>query len=102
MFSKKQRFSFKTKLPKNTLSFPSFSVRYEKNGEGLKVAVVVSKKVDRRAVVRNKVKRKILEQVRKSINISEQVTLVFYAKQASVSSNLEQEIEEALSKINYV
>lgn len=103
MFAKQFRFSFKNKLPKNTLNSQSFSVRYEKNEEGLRVAVVVSKKVDKRAVIRNKIKRKILAAVRKEIETSAPINLVFYAKQGAASvENLENEVQDAIKKINHV
>lgn len=100
MFAKKNRYSFRDALPKNILNSRSFNVRYGKNDGELKVAVVVSKKVDKRAVVRNKIKRAILEAVRKNLGMDIGLTLVFYAKRQAVeSSNLDQEIETALLKI---
>ena len=100
MFAKKNRFSFKNKLPKQILHSQSFTVRYEKNEEGLKVAVVVSKKVDKRAVIRNKIKRIILEAVRKTLGTDTGLTLVFYAKKPAASSeNLEKEVKDATQEI---
>ncbi len=103
MFAKKQRFSFKTKLPSNLFSSQSFSVRYGENAESLKVAVVVSKKVDRSAVARNKIKRRILEAVRKSFDMNTPVSLVFYAKgKALESSTIDAELKELILKIKHV
>jgi ribonuclease P protein component len=100
MFAKKNRFSFKNRLPRQSSNFPSFSVRYDKNDEGLKVAVVVSKKVDKRAVVRNRIKRVILEAIRKEIETSTPMSLIFYAKkQAAESSNLAEEVKKALDTV---
>lgn len=100
MFSKKNRYSFKNRLPRQILNFPSFTVRYEKNEEGLKVAVVVSKKVDKRAVIRNKIKRIILEAVRKTLGTDTGLTLVFYAKKPAASSeNLEKEVADVINKL---
>lgn len=100
MFAKKNRFSFKKNLPRHVLNLPSFSVRYEKNDEGLKVAVVVSKKVDKRAVVRNRIKRVILETVRKNLETNINLNLVFYVKKQAVeSSNLMTEVRDSLEKI---
>lgn len=101
MFSKAHRFSFKSKLPKHILNFPSFTLRFEKNDESLKAGVVVSKKVDKRAVVRNSIKRKILETVGEKIDENSGWNIVFYAKkQAADLENLSKEVEEALGQIN--
>ncbi len=61
MFEKEKRFSFKQGLPKKVISTPYFSLRFgdRKNDTGTN-AVVVSKKVSKKAVVRNKVKRKVV------------------------------------------
>ncbi len=100
MLPKKNRFSFKNRLPRQILNFPSFSVRYEKNDEGLKVGVVVSRKVDKRAVVRNRIKRVILETVRKNLETDKNLNLVFYVKkQAAENSNLEKEVKDATQEI---
>ena len=98
MLAKKNRFSFKNRLPKQILNSQSFNLRYDKNDEGLKVAVVVSKKIDKRAVVRNKIKRQILEAVVKNINLDKGLTLIFYAKKQTTSSNLENEVIDAVNK----
>ncbi len=102
MFSRKNRFSFKKKLPKNIFNSQSFTLRYDKNDEGLKVGVVVSKKVDKRAVVRNKIKRKILVVVASLIKVNEPFNLVFYVKKYAVENlNIEKEIEQVIkNKIN--
>lgn len=97
MFSRKNRFSFKNSLPKQILNSQSFSVRYRKNDEDLKVAVVVSKKVDKRATVRNKIRRKILESVQKS-GVGN-TDLVFYVKKEIDIPEIEKEVSEALSRL---
>jgi len=103
MFSKARRFSFKKKLPKNIINSPSFSLRYERNDEGLKVAVVVSKKVDKRAVVRNSAKRKILEFLGQLVGADEKLNLVFYTRPGiQETQNLKEEIENVINKINNV
>ena len=100
MFAKKNRFSFKGPLPKKVLNFRSFSIRYGRNGDGLKVAVVVSKRVDKRATVRNKIKRQVLNSIRKKVNMEEPLDIIFYVKKNVPNSNdLEKEIEMVLSKI---
>ncbi len=101
MFSKKQRYSFKKGLPGKVISSPNFTLRYDKNdGEGLKTAVVVSKKVDKRAVVRNKLKRKVVELLKLDKLEDNNLNLVFYMKKSALDNeDLAKNIEEALFKI---
>ena len=100
MLSKSSRFTFKSKLPKNTLNSNSFSIRYDTNEEGLKVAVVVSKKVDKRAVVRNRIKRVILETVRKNLGPNSNLTLIFYARVQAVDNKaLAEEVKSTISQL---
>jgi len=100
MFPKKHRYSFKGVLPKQVFNSQSFSLRFGKNEDGLKVAVVVSKRVDKRATVRNRIKRKVLDIRGKKINKNEGLTLVFYMKNRAVESlNLEKEIETVMETI---
>ena len=100
MLPKPNRFNFKSKLPKNTLNSQSFSIRYDINEEGLKVGVVVSKKVDKRAVIRNRIKRVILETVRLNVKKEEGLTLIFYAKGAAVGNEgLAEEVKNKLFEI---
>ncbi|MBI4092187.1 MAG: ribonuclease P protein component [Candidatus Levybacteria bacterium] len=100
MLAKKNRYSFKGPLPKKVLNSQSFSVRYNKNNEGLRVAVVVSKRIDKRATVRNKIKRKILETVRNNIEMNKPLDLVFYVKKNILSwETLEKEVEKSLGEI---
>mgnify|MGYP003579598598 CR=1 FL=1 len=100
MLARENRFSFKNKLPNKTFASTFFNIRYDKNEEGLRVAVVVSKKVDKRATVRNRVKRVILESVQKELDLKKPLTLVFYAKaQAASSESLNKEVSQALNKL---
>lgn len=96
MFSKKNRYSFKGKLPGNVFHSQSFTVRYQENNKGLAVAVVVSKKVDKRAVIRNKIKRRLIDIVAKEIKTDTPASLVFYVKKQALneSSNLGEEIKK--------
>jgi ribonuclease P protein component len=100
MLPKKNRFSFKTQLPKQTLNSQSFSLRYGQNEEGLKVGVVVSKKVDTSAVVRNRIRRKIFDAVGKSLGKDSCLTLIFYARKQSEGQDIEQEVIDSVKKIN--
>lgn len=80
--------SFVLKTAANSLSYPRF-------------AFVVSKKVDRRAVVRNRIKRKISGSIEPRIeNISLGIDMVFILKR-SAAENIEkigQEVEGAFAK----
>ncbi|OGH18385.1 MAG: ribonuclease P protein component [Candidatus Levybacteria bacterium RIFCSPHIGHO2_01_FULL_40_15b] len=100
MLAKKNRFSFRDSLPKNVFHSPSFTARYGKNVGELQVAVVVSKRVDKRATVRNKIKRKILNSIQKRLDTKESLDLIFYVKKNILNSgDLENEINQAVEKI---
>ncbi len=100
MLAKQNRFRFKSKLPRQILNSQSFSIKYDKNEEGLKVGVVVSKKVDKRAVVRNRIKRVILEAVRLNLSKDLGLTLVFYTKkEAAENENLAEEVVQQINKL---
>jgi ribonuclease P protein component len=100
MLPKKNRFSFKNDLPKNVFHSQSFTIRYDHGRDSLKVAVVVSKKVDKRATVRNKIKRGLIDIVQKTLAKNETLNLIFYVKKGALtSSDLNQEVTEALKKI---
>lgn len=100
MLPKANRFQFKSSLPRQSLNSQSFSIKYDKNEEGLKVGVVVSKKVDKRAVVRNRIKRVILESVRLSLPKDSGLTLVFYAKKdAAGNENLAEEVVQQINNL---
>jgi len=72
-------------------------------GTGVKCATVASKKVARRAVERNKIKRRCRAALSKRImNIQKPIALVFYAKSdAKIAkfSAIEADIETLLSKV---
>ncbi|OGH15880.1 MAG: hypothetical protein A3C30_03570 [Candidatus Levybacteria bacterium RIFCSPHIGHO2_02_FULL_40_18] len=104
MLPKEHRFSFKKGLPNKAKSFPSFTLRYGKNREGgLKTAVVVSKKVHKKAVIRNKIKRKLLRMLSDKIDKSRAVNLVFYIKRRALDiANLEDEVEQVLDLIEEI
>lgn len=100
MLAKKNRYTFDEKLPKNTLNSQSFSVKFDKNEEGLKVGIVVSKRVDKRAVVRNRIRRVIVEAVRKNLPADTNLTLIFYARSAaSQNKDLASEVSSIITKL---
>jgi len=100
MFPKKNRFNFKSDLPKRIIHSDSFTLRYGKNVGGVRVAVVVSKRVDKRAVVRNKIKRRMLSSIKKFVDTSEPLNLIFYVKKNVLNSeDLEKEIQQVINNI---
>lgn len=100
MLAKKNRFSFRDSLPKNVFHSPSFTVRYGKNVGKLRVAVVVSKRIDKRATVRNKLKRKVLDSIQKRLDTKEPLDLIFYVKKNVLAAkNLDTEIEQAINNL---
>lgn len=81
MFAKKNRYSFKGGLPKLVYSTPFFVVRYQKNNTDIKCAVIVSRKIDKRATVRNRLRRIFTESLKKAIADKKvEYDLVFYLR----------------------
>lgn len=81
-----------------------FLIRFKPNQEGrIRVGIVISKKVAKKAVTRNKLKRRIREIVRSVILKSkESVDLVIIVKKAAASASyleLESEWKNILTKI---
>ncbi len=103
MFAQSHRFSFKKGVPRNFYQTRLFVIRYEKNAEGIfKCAVVVGKKVDKRAVIRNKVKRQLVEILREMIVIDTKLTIAVYAKKPILEAELDErktELKKALTTI---
>lgn len=103
MFTRNSRYSFKRGAPRNFFTTPFFNLKYEKNNL-LKpmVAVVVSKKVDSLATVRNKAKRRFLEQLKKSLKADFSYDLVFSLKNKVLkedTENVKNEIERTLKSL---
>lgn len=104
MFEKEKRFSFKQGLPRKVISTPYFSLRYGPKKSDLGTnAVVVSKKVSKKAVVRNKIKRKILAILKENLGEKQdEVDLVIYVRPLPESledSVLEKSLIESIEKI---
>lgn len=104
MFPKRERYSFKKGLPKHTLSTPFFILRYQKNDlSKLQCAVVAGKKIDKRATVRNKIKRRfihIIKEIMKDKNVS--YDFVFFLKKAIIEKErdkVKEELEKILAEI---
>lgn len=67
MFKREHRFSFKTGTPKKKIVTPMFIVRYQESSAP-KLAVVVGKRVSKKAVQRNRVKRIFTESLREELS----------------------------------
>lgn len=82
MFEKEKRFSFRQGLPKKVISTPYFTLRFgNKKSEIGTNAVVVSKKVSKKAVVRNKIKRKFLSILKENLKKGhEEYDIVIYVR----------------------
>ncbi len=104
MFGRQNRFSFRKGVPKKYFQTPFFAIRYDNNAEnGLEVAVVVGKKVDKRATLRNKIKRKIVAFVKKSVSTDANFRLVIYAKKqvkTEESESVYKDLQQVFDKLN--
>lgn len=104
MFDKKRRYSFRKGLPKKAISTQYFTFRYgEKGSEIGRNAVVVSKKVFKSAVDRNKIKRKVLSLLKENMGekIDSYDIVVYLKPQQGDFDNelLEKHIIESINKI---
>lgn len=94
------------KSPKN-ITTPYFSIKSAKNNlEVSRFAFVVSKKVDKRAVVRNSVKRKLRSCVEEIFDrIENGNDFIFYPSQKAISSErglILKEVESTFQKQGYL
>ena len=76
--------SFKRIRGEKSIASPLFALRFWENGENnLKFGFVVSKKIDKRAVVRNRVKRRLSKSIEELFGkIKPGYNFVFIAKKA--------------------
>ena len=81
--------------PKN-ISTPFFSLRIEKNDQNLnRFAFIVSKKIDKRAVIRNSLKRKLRSCIEEIFdNIQKGYDFVFYPKSLLIKTEREEVLTE--------
>jgi len=104
MFGKEKRYSFRKGLPKKVFSTPYFTLRYGKvEGNLAKRAVVVSKKVSKKSVIRNKIKRKILVLLEEYLEDKE-FDVVVYVKPSITEAEEDliiNTIKDAASKIKW-
>lgn len=82
MFSKKNRFSFRKGLPAKYLNTKLFSLRYQKNDlADIRVAVVVSGRIEKKAVVRNMLRRRFSQALKEVLDKKKiSFDLVFFLK----------------------
>jgi ribonuclease P protein component len=104
MFDKKHRYSFKKGIPKHIFTLPWYVVRFGKSEDRLlHCSVVVGKKVDKRAVVRNKIKRQQLSIIKELVPEDAPFSLVIYARKPILEIDREKakkELLNAFRKIN--
>jgi ribonuclease P protein component len=102
MLDKSHRFSFRKGSPRRVFSTPFFVLRFDNNkNEGLHAAVVVGKKVDKRAVIRNKIKRSLVAQVKELLSTDMNYNIVIFAKKAILQSQKDEQqkaLEEAFKQ----
>jgi len=104
MFEKEKRYSFKKGLPRKAISTPYFTLRYgAASGDTGTNAVVVSKKVSKKAVTRNQIKRKILNILRQHLaEKNDTIDLVIYVRPQIIGiedAQIENVLKESISKI---
>jgi ribonuclease P protein component len=81
MLNRSQRFSFRTGAPKLKIITPLFMVRYQLSETEPKYAVVVPKKVSKKAVQRNRVKRIFIQTLQEFLaNNKNGYDLVFFLR----------------------
>ncbi len=79
-----------------TFFLPQITIKYQPNNQDLlRIGFVVSTKVDKRAVVRNRVKRRMREALRSELgNIKNGNDLLFIAKKSCVDMSLSDMIKQ--------
>lgn len=104
MLKKKYRLSIKPGIRfQSSFKTPIFTLRFSRNDFLYnRYSVVVSKKVDKRAVVRNKLKRKITDVIKQTFSkIKTSYDIVFFATKQALDlsdSKLEEEVVNVLRK----
>lgn len=102
MFAKANRFSFKNKVPGNVNSSPFFVVRHGIDTNTLQCAVIVGKKVSKKATVRNRLKRKIVTDLKSMLTDKTKLILVVYAKKGLNEANFSEASESLKEIINKI
>lgn len=95
MFAKSNRFSFRRGAPRSVYSTPFFVIRYDKNyDKKLHCAVVVGKKVDKRAVIRNTIKRQLVVIIKELLSPNTEYDLAIFAKKQILTAQKDEQYEE--------
>lgn len=104
MFEKKNRYSFRKGVPKLLFTSQFLVIRYQKNAENvLHCSVVVGKKVDKRAVIRNKIKRQLVSSIKEMLKDNLPYEIVIYARKGAEKLSLDEiseELRQAFDKIH--
>lgn len=96
MFNKQHRFSFSGKFPSLTIQSPFFVMRYEKTDKPFVVAIVASKKIDKRSVVRNQAKRKLFHVLADVMPKESTLAVIFYVRKPLLAATPEDVKKELL------
>lgn len=99
MFKREHRYSFSGKLPSQSIQSPFFVMRFEKTENPFTVAIVASKKLDKRSVVRNRAKRKLFHVLADQIPKDNTFSMVFYVRQpilAATTEDIQKEVDRVL------
>jgi ribonuclease P protein component len=88
---------------KNKISTPLFSLTFSSNNQSLtRFSFIISKKIDKRAVVRNRTKRKIRSVIEEMIGkIGKGKDFVFYLKNETVGASrneIQAEVNQVFEK----
>ena len=98
MFEKRLRFPFKKGMPKTSVNSPQFLLKYGQNNlSHARFAVVVSKKIDKKATGRNKIKRRVVSLIKKVFEKELPFDFVFIVRK-EIGQEM-QAIESDLKKI---
>lgn len=104
MFNKRQRFSFKKGVPKRVFTSPFFVLRYQRKVlPEAHYSVVVGKRVDKKAVIRNRVKRQLMKNLEELFeNKSSDLDIVIYGRKGILNATSKEslgELKKALEQI---
>lgn len=104
MFARKNRFIFRIPLPEKVFRSSLFTLNYGNTHENIQIAVVVSKKVDKRSTVRNILKRRVLRILRQNLKDKDKLALVLHMKKEALESGdiLEKEIKRAILTVHSI
>ena len=102
MLAKKNRLLPSVKIPKkNQINTPYFSLRYNfENNRACRFGFIITKRVDKRAVVRNKIKRRFRSCLEENIkNIKEGYDLLFFIKKESLGLDRDKLCDQILKTL---